>query len=171
MADKDAQPEGKKKLPLKMFLVLAVVLLVEGAAISAAFMLAGGPSDVQATQNVADSEAEQNRAVECLVVTGKFQNTRSGQPYLYDTEVGVTVKQKHREVVEAKLAEMQLKIGDEVTTVFRRAQPAHLDEPDRKTISRQIHAALDRLLGEDADGEKYVIEVLIPRMRKYSSDI
>lgn len=182
MADAIDPEASKKKPPLKMLIVLGVVMLVEGLAIAGAFMLAGGPSDVEATTQGEDAESKENQPYEVIVISGKFQNTLSGQPFLYDAEIYITVKRKYAlemsdegeeepGIVPNMIAGMEARINSEVTTIFRRAQPAHLNEPDRQTIKRQLKAALNDLLGQDPDGEPYVLDVIVPNMTRFSTDI
>ncbi|MEM6392312.1 MAG: flagellar basal body-associated FliL family protein [Planctomycetota bacterium] len=170
-------PEGaegeqpKKKFPLKMAIVLAAVMIVEGLAIGIAFWVAGGPSEVEATTAFDDPEAEENRPTILLVTSGKYQNTRSGQPFLYDTEIQVSVKNKHADLVQEKVTNLEPMISDRVVTIFRRAEPAHLNEPERQTLKRQLKATLNDILGNSPDGEPFVIEVLISNMKQFSTDI
>src|SRR5688572_15540814 len=120
---------AKKGLPLKTIIVMAAVLLIEGVAISAAFMIAGKPADVKAEKTAA-TEAEQGELpVEKLVIAEKFQNNRTGKTYLYDTEIYVVVKSKDDAVVTERLETMAAQIAADIATIFRRAEPAHLLEP------------------------------------------
>ncbi|MEM1211521.1 MAG: flagellar basal body-associated FliL family protein [Planctomycetota bacterium] len=170
-------PEGaeaeqpQKKFSLKMAVVLATVMLVEGLAIGIAFWVVGGPSEVEGTTAVDDAEAEENKPTILLVTAGKYQNTRSGQPFLYDTEIQISVKNKHSELVQDKVNELEPKISDRVVTIFRRAEPAHLNEPERQTLKRQLKATLNDILGNSPDGEPFVMEVLISNMKQFSTDI
>ena len=167
----EAEPTPEKKFPMKMLIILGVALVIEAAAFIVVIMLSGGPSDVQASDAIEDEQAKLNAPAEVPVIAQKFQNTRSGQPFLYDTEIYITVKKKHEELITEKVAQSQALIGDQITTIFRRAEPAHLNEPDRQTLKRQVHAALDDLLGTDPDGEKFILEVIIPTMKRFSTDI
>lgn len=171
MPDGAEAEQPAKKFNLKMAIVLGVVMLLEGLAIGVAFWIVGGPSEVEATTAVNDPEAEQNRPTELLVTAGKFQNTRTGQPFLYDTEIKITVKSKHEKAALALIDSNEGKISDRVTTIFRRAEPAHLNEPERQTLKRQLKATLNDLMGTTPDGDTFVLEVIIPNMKQYSTDI
>lgn len=172
MPDNPENPEvPKKKIPLKMLIILGVVMLIEAIAIGGAFLLAGGPSDVEATAIADDPEAEMNQPVEVIVTSGKFQNTRSGQPFLYDTEIYITVKRKNQDLTNARKEAMQARIDSHITTIFRRAEPAHLNEPDRQTLKRQVKAAMNNLFGNDPDGEPFVLDVIVPNMKRFSTDL
>ena len=161
----------KKGLPIKTILVLAVVLLIEGVAISAAFLLAGGPAEVKADGAAIDEAAMLEMPTEVVVADGKFQNTRSGRSYLYDTEVWIVIKKKNRELVEQTLESSKAQIGTDISRIFRRAEPAYLIEPELSTLTRQVRAALDERIGHDGEGEAIILEVLIPECKRYRSDL
>lgn len=166
--DKTPEP-GKKKLPLKTLLLLAAVLLIEAVAISAVFILAG-PASVRADGAVDDAEAKMELPAEVLVLADKFQNTRRGRAYLYDTEVYVVVANKYKDQIEDTIEAKQAAITADVATIIRKAEPAHLMEHELSTLRRQIHAALDKRLGYQPNGEPYIQEVLITRCDEYRSD-
>jgi flagellar basal body-associated protein FliL len=171
MADeKNEQATPGRKVPVKTAIILAAVLLIEAAAISAVFLLSGGPSAVKADPSAFDAVALAEQPVETLVIADKFQNTRTGRPYLYDTEVYAVVRQKHLGNVDMRVASMRAQITTDVATIFRRAEPSHLLEPELSTLTRQIHAALNDRLGHDEEGQPYVREVLIKRCMQFRAD-
>ena len=177
MAEQNEQPaaEGqepeKKGLPIKTILVLVIALVIEGAAISGVFMMAGGPEPVQAQGAADDEAAEMERPIELLACQGRFQNTRTGRAYLYDTSVYIVIKKKYEEQITQKIEMMQAQIDTDVAKIFRKAEPSHLLEPELSTITRQIKSALDGRFGQDEDvGESIVQEVLIPKCQRFRSD-
>lgn len=165
-----AEEAPKKKLPIKTAIVLVAVLLIEGAAISGAFMFAGGPEEAHADGAAHDEAAMAEQPVETLVISDKFQNTRTGRPYLYDTEIYVVTKAKHQAEIEGRVETMKAQITTDVATIFRRAEPAHLLEPELSTLTRQVQAALNERLGHDEDGKPYVLEVLIKKCMQFRAD-
>lgn len=176
MAEKNAPKSNeaapvKKRLPLKTLLVLAAVLLVEAAAISAAFLLHGGPSSVKGDATIEDLAAVLEQPVEELVVQDKFQNTKSGRTFLYDTEIYIVIRRKHQKEVQEQLKAMSAQITTDIAMIFRRADPAHLLEPTLATITRQINAALDERLGVDEHGKSRVEQVLIRKCIQYRADL
>ncbi len=160
-----------RKLPVKTVAVLAAVLLLEAGAISAAFIFAGGPAPVQAESGYEDDRARLEQPVETLVLADKFQNTRTGRAYLYDTEIFVVVKTKNQSNIEGRVDQMKAQITTDIATIFRRAEPTHLLEPELSTLTRQIRAALDGRLGIDEDGQPYVQEVLIKKCMQFRADM
>jgi len=164
-----AADAGKKKLPLKTLVLLAAVLLIEGVAISTVFILAG-PADVKAEGALPDPQALLDQPAEVLVLADKFQNTRRGRAYLYDTEVFIVVATKNKQPIEASIEAKKAAITADIATIIRKAEPAHLMEHELATLRRQIHAALDKRLGYQPDGTPFIQEVLITRCDEYRSD-
>lgn len=181
MADKDKGRKAdvqapatasKKGFPFKTIIIIAAALLLEGAAIMAVFMFTSGPATVHADPAAQDAAALAEQPVEKLVIEDKFQNTRTGRAYLYDTQIYIVIKRKHENRVESLLKEKTAAINADITTIFRRAEPAHLLEPTFATLTRQIKAALDNRVGRDPEtGESLVEEVLITKCNQFRSDI
>ena len=161
------EQEVKKKLPIKTIIILAVVLLIEGAAISAAFLLTGGPDAVKADGAAMDEMAQMEQPVEELVVADKFQNTKTGKTYIYETEVYVVVKRKNQERVQKTLETMSAQITTGIAIIVRRAEPAHLLEPSLATLNRQIKVTLDDRFKLDDEGKPIVQQVLIKKCTQF----
>ncbi|MBB6430749.1 hypothetical protein [Algisphaera agarilytica] len=177
MADEtpEAAPEGgeetkKKGLPLMPIIAVAAVLLIEAVAIVALFMFSGGPSEVKAEPGVVDELAALEEPAEILVLTGKFQNTKSGRSFMYDTEIYIVTKQKHFDTMTMKKEAMQASITKDITTIFRRAEPSHLREQELATLTRQVSAALENRFGNDENEEPFIQEVLITKCMEFASD-
>jgi flagellar basal body-associated protein FliL len=160
-----------KRFPLKTLVVLLVVLLIEGLAISAAFIFSQGPDLAKADAAAIDEAARAEQPVELLVVADRFQNTRTGRAYLYDTEIYVVIKSKYQQKIESDIEHMQAAISTDIATVFRRAEPAHLLEHELSTLNRQIRAALDKRMGYDEEGQPYIQEVLIRKCHQFRADM
>ncbi len=170
-ANADAQNEQKKKPPLKTAIVLLAALLIEGIAISAVFIFAKGPEPIKADATISEELVDQEKEVEVLVIQDKFQNTRTGRSYLYDTEIYVIVRKKHMERVEINIESMKAQLNTEVATIFRRAEPSYLMEPDLATLTRQVSAVLTEKLGVDTEGEPYVLGTLIEKCLRIRADM
>jgi hypothetical protein len=171
--DAAATPEAdtKKKLPVKTAIVLAVALLIEGLAISGVFIFAGGPAPIQADASLPDELADQERQVEVLVIAEKFQNTRTGRSYLYDTEIYVIIRNKDVDDIDKSIQGMQAQLSTEIATIYRRAEPSYMMEPDLATLTRQIGAVLTEKLGVDGDGEPFVMGTLIKKCIRIRADM
>jgi len=94
-AEKPSEAAPKKGVPMKTILIMIVVLIIEGVAISGAFMFSGKPAAVHAEDLAKDEAAKGLTPVEKLVIADKFQNNRSGKTYLYDTEIWIVVQTKN----------------------------------------------------------------------------
>lgn len=167
------QAPAKKKLPMKMIIILAVVMVVEGAIFGAGYFIFGDdPPSVQAEGLNTDDKAAEFELVEVLLIGDKFQNTRQGaQAYLYDATIYVVVQERHRGIVETEIEDQMARISQEITEVFSRAEPAQLNEPDRLTLKRQILDRCKKRFGDDADGEPYVRDVVISNWKRFSTDL
>jgi len=161
----------KRKISLKAIIVLSAVLLIEGAVISIAFIFSGSPSPVQAEIAADTAAAIAEEPVEHLIVSDSFQNTRSGRTYVYETEVVVVVRRKHDDKVKKSIEQMNAQITSDIGTIFRKAEPSYLLDPNLATITRQIKAAVDERLGKDADGKPIAEEVLIKKFMQFRADI
>jgi flagellar basal body-associated protein FliL len=150
-----------KKSSLKVLVMVAMVLVLEGGTVGVTIMLSGAPAKVEGHGPTPDLAAEESKLVEVLVVKDRFANQRTGRTYLYDTEIFITVRAKDNPKVKEKVESMQAQLSTEIATIFRRAEPAHLLEPTLATLTRQVKAALDERLGKDAEGKPAVQEVLI----------
>ena len=171
--NQDGQEPVKKKLPMKMIIILAVVMVVEGAIFGAGYFIFGDkPPAVMAEGLDADDKAAEFEQVEVLLVGDKFQNTRQGaQAYLYDATIYVLVQQRYRSYIEGEIEKKMHRISQEITEVFARAEPAQLNEPDRLTLKRQILEKCEKRFGDDADGEAYVQDVIISNWKRFSTDL
>jgi len=198
MADEEAVGEGsgaeggdgagKKKLPMMTIIVIVVVMLVEGVVLGGLFMVMGsGPQGAQAEELEDDPDAEGERQVELMLVSGKFQNTQQGaQAFLYDVTIYVIVREKHRVHMEGLTAEDEggpvmgaveintARISEDISSIFARAQPSELNEPERQSLKRMIQAACNERFGTDPnseDDDAYVVDVIISNWKRFSTDI
>ncbi len=176
MADETPQPAAapaKKKLPVKLLIVIAIVMVVEGAVLGAGFMLFGEkPPEVAAEGLKVDEQALLMDHMEVLLIGDKFQNTRQGaQAYLYDAMIYVVIRKRDEAFIKDEITKQNARISEEITEIFARAEPAQLNEPDRLTLKRQIKERCEKRFGEDADGEPYVKDVVISNWKRFSSDL
>ena len=176
MADEETTspaPQAKKRLPMKMLIIIAVVTVVEGAFFGAIYFMFGEDPPAVAAQDLKEDEkAKTLEQVEVLLIGDKFQNTREGaQAYLYDATIYVVVRRQDQAYVEEEIKSNIARISEEVTEIFARAEPAQLREPEKLTIKRQIMEKCKKRFGEDADGEPYVKDVVISNWKRFSADL
>lgn len=165
---KDVQ--GKKlnlKLPIKTVLILSCVILIEALVIGGLFLLAGPPELANAGIAFDDKIADANKPVEVLIIAEKFQNTRSGKAFLYDTEIFVVIRQKHSDQVSNQLVSRIAQISTDIHTVFRRSTPTHLHEPTLTTLTREVNAVLDEHFSRDENGKSVIERVLIRKCNEF----
>lgn len=167
----NADAPAKKKLPIKMVAVMAVMLLIEGAAIVGIFMFAGGPDEVKADSVATSLETQGELPAEVLVIAEKFQNTRTGRAYVYDTEIWIVVKTKNKGKAEMAMESMTAQLNTDIAQIFRKAEPTHLLEPELSTLTRQIQSKLDERFGVDEDAQPVIQQVLIPKCEQYRADL
>lgn len=169
--DKATEQEAPAKSgKMKAVIIVAAVMVLEAGAIVGTMALSGGPKPADGASVEVDDQAEQNKLVEVLVVKGKFDNHRTGRTYLYDTEIFVTVRNKHSEQFALDLEEAKTQVSVDVQTIFRRLEPAHFQEPTLATLTRQIKAKLDERFGNDTDDEPIIESVLVAKCLKYRAD-
>jgi flagellar basal body-associated protein FliL len=172
MAEQEQQTQKNRSVsPLMTLLILSGVLIMQVGTVGAAYWLWGGPSEAKADAAAKDAAAEAKQPVEIKVVDAKFQNTRTGRSYLYDTEVYIVAKQKHKQFVKKRLKARSAQVSTEIATIIRRAEPSYFDEPERATLTRQFRAALNRVLGETEAGKSYIDKVLIKKMTEFRTDV
>ncbi len=188
--ENEADEAPQKGLPLIPIIAVGAVLLIEAVLIVGLFMFSGGPEPATASAGEPDEMAEMEMRAEIMVVKGKFQNTTSGRNLMYDTEIFIAVKKKHQERVEEQVESMKASIRRDITTIFRRANPAQLREQELATLTRQVRAVLDTRLGDvpeesdavvkpmakedgemaDKGPEPLIQEVLIAKCMEFASD-
>jgi flagellar basal body-associated protein FliL len=174
MAEQDQQANNKASKtfsPLMTLLILAAVLCMQVGVVGAAYWMWGGAKPVKADAAAADKAAKAEQPVEIMIVEDKFQNTRTGRSYLYDTEVYIVAKQKHKDFIKKRMKARKAQIVTEIATIIRRAEPSYFDEPELSTLTRQIRAALNRVLGKTEGGKSYIDQVLIKKMTEFRTDM
>jgi len=172
MAEQEqAEQSGRSVSPLMTLLILAGVLLLQVGTIGGAYYLWGGPSEVKADAAAKDEAADAEQPVEMKVIETRFQNTRTGRSYMYDTELYLVAKQKHKPYIKKRLKARKAQLTTRLATIVRRAEPSYFDEPERATLTRQFRAAISDVLGQTESGKPYFEEVLIKKMTEFRTDV
>lgn len=173
----EAPAEGapaKKGLPLKMIIVVAVLMLVEGAAVFFVVGMMGGPKKSEAatdTKHLEHDESEQTTEIRLFEKDDeRFQNLTSGRVWVWNISTYVQVKNKNTERVETVLEQRKAEIKEGISQIISRAQIAQLKEPERQSLNRQISAFLEKIVGMDPDGKPLIERVLIPTCNGFPSD-
>jgi flagellar basal body-associated protein FliL len=156
-----ADEKPKKGGMMKMLIVAAVVLVLEGVTVGVTMMISAGPkkviADVPAT---APAEAVVHEA-EVKLVDARLPNNVGGRLYLYDLAVVVKVDEKNKVKVTELFADREAETKDHIRAIVASSDPKALAEPGLETLRRQIAYQLDETLGKDGKG--MIKEVLIPK--------
>ena len=162
---------AKKGLPIKVIGIVAALMAVEAGAV---FFVAKSTAPKAATAeevhldnaDKVDTEATE----EIQLIEEKFQNLQTGRVWIWDTEIYLKVKQKNSEYVNKLLESKSAEIKEGVSLIFRRAQHSQLKEPGLETITRQLTAYVNEVMGKDAEGKERVEKVLVPKCRGFPAD-
>ena len=165
MPDEDQdKPVEKKKLPIKVIAIVAVMMLLEGAGVYLFVSMTGKVPQDSMADLAGEEEADLQRPIEIELVKGKFQNMQTGRVWIWSIDIYLKVKKRDEETVTTILENQQAEIREQISKIIRKAHHAHLKEPDLRTLNRQITVLAHEVFGiSDADGLPRVERVLIPR--------
>lgn len=161
---KAAEPEHSvRRLNLRMITIVAVILVVEAAAILFLVDLTGGPNEVLADDSpLAMLDLAEERIVEVQVLGARLPNAKVGVTYLYDTEVYVQVRKKHQSRVTDHLDQFGNEIKSEISAIWKAADPSHFQEVRLETLTRKLRVLLNQHFGIDPEtGEPFVEKCVI----------
>jgi flagellar basal body-associated protein FliL len=156
-----AAPAGeapKKKPLMKMIVMGAVVLALEGGTVGLTMMMAGGPKRVIAEPPATAPAHVEEKDVEIKLVDGKFPNNIGGRLSLVDLQVVATTPAKNKQKFTEAFTEREAQVRDRIRTIVASSDPKALAEPGLETLRRQIAYQLEQDLGKDM-----VKEVFIPQ--------
>lgn len=161
----DAQP--KKKSPIKMIAIVAVLMILEAVAVFVVVgMSAKKPAQAEA-KTLHEGEGE-HASVEIPLLDEKFQNMESGRVWVWDVAMVVRVAKKDEQAVTKKLQERSAEVLEGISKIFRSATHTQLREAELKTINIRVHAFLDNVVGK-IDGKSLIERLLIPRCRGFEA--
>jgi flagellar basal body-associated protein FliL len=171
----DAAPETPpavpaKKLPIKTIAVVAALMVLEGVGV-VAFLGFSSRHPASAEAKIeGKGDADHEAQVEVPLIAEKFQNLQTGKIWIWDIEVFVKVKEKNKEFVDGELSKRGAEIKEGIAQIIRRAQSSQLKEPGLETLNRQLAAFMNKLLGNDPDGNSRFERVLIPKCRGFPAE-
>ena len=149
--------------PLKLIIILLVVMIVEGGAIYAFMALSGGPAEVQADPLQEELDNQANKLTEIEIAKDRFLNLKTGRTVLYDTQIFITVKNKHAEKTKTDIEASKAQISSEIARILQQAEDAHFAEPTKGTLKRLIKAMMDERFKLDEDNEPIIQSILITK--------
>lgn len=161
---------AKKKLPIKTVGIVAVLMVVEAVGVMVVVGSGKPAAGHAATEeaHLVDDDSEKTQELE--LVTDKFQNMTSGQPWVWDVSIFLQVKNKNAEAVQGVLDQRQAELKEGLGQIIGRARHSQLTEPERQTLTRQVGAYLEKLEGMTQDGKTLIERVIIAKCRGFSAD-
>ncbi|MCH2162105.1 MAG: hypothetical protein MK085_09560 [Phycisphaerales bacterium] len=151
---KDTPRKGGVKKKAAMFTML--LLVFEAVVVVGAFSMFSGPRNVDAQPLEPGLETTGEPAFsEVLVFDGRLYNDRLGTAFEYRVKVAVKVRDEDTVWVEEKSVRFQNELHMELDTIWRSADPRHLREVDKRTLSGRIRRMLEQWLERpDFDAEE-----------------
>jgi flagellar basal body-associated protein FliL len=163
----DAEQVPAKKLPLKMIIVVAGVLLLEGLTIGV-FMMISDPAMSQATNPIeAMVEPAENNAAEVLLVDEQqVDNYTQGRTRMLVTfRIYVKTRKDQQEKLEELVDKHSTEIRDRIRLLVASASPENVRDPMLQVIKRDVKVSLEKILPADM-----IEEVLIPNWQSMETD-
>ncbi|MDO8631456.1 MAG: hypothetical protein Q7R41_13295 [Phycisphaerales bacterium] len=175
MANENAQasapetPESKKRS--KSWIIVVVLMAVEGAAVFFGTKILTGPAG-PAVAEAGESQGGHGPAAhgepapvaqefaEVEVAECRPVNKVSGKLITFRMRVSVLIRSSDAERAKALVEGNKARINDRINLVIRSADPSHFNEPALETIKRRLKSEFENVLGD----EKLIQEVLIPEM-------
>jgi flagellar basal body-associated protein FliL len=158
----ESNPSGGKAARLKTFIIIAVVLVVEAAAIIGIMFVVGRPDETRAMPITADMEmSDEDKIVEVMVLDTRLPNSRSGVTYLYNTEIYVQVRKRHADRVAEHLEQFQNEIKSEIAAIWKTSEPHHFQEAKLESLKRKVYALLNDRFGPSEDDSGPIIRKVV----------
>ena len=145
----------------RLAVVTAAVLAAEAGLLWGVFS-AMGPRSSEAAAPPPPITDVAEEFVEIRVFDDRVTNDASGATYQYKADVHLKVRVRHQAAVEQGIARAFNEIREEMSGIFRTAEPAHFLEPLHETLRGRIEAALrERFDGLSTDGRPTIERVLL----------
>ncbi|MEX0876223.1 MAG: hypothetical protein WD114_02085 [Phycisphaerales bacterium] len=170
--DQPADSGGSKKKPggLKTMIIVAVLMVLEGAGVFFLVSSMGGPGAVEATELEGLEGTGAEAPVEIQLVEDRFQNMQTGRVWEWRVQIYLRARQKNVEQINTIMERDAATIKEGVALIFRRAHDRHLKEPGLETLTRQLTAYLNEVFGLDSDGLPRIDRVIIPECKGFPAD-
>lgn len=169
MADEASAETKAAKPSIKVLMIVAAVMLIEGLAVAGLVMVMRGGASTASAEIEGAEEAAEEKLGEVPLISDKFQNLQTGKTWIWECELVLQIREKNREAVTATLEARKAEITEGVSMIFRKAQHVHLTEPGLETLNRQVSAYVHEVFGEHPDGTPRVERVIIPKCRGFKS--
>ncbi len=153
----------------KIAMFTGLLLVLEAVVVVGAFSMFTSPRTSEAVSMISEvSNVVEPVYSEVLVFDDRLYNDRLGTAFEYRVKVAVKVLEENTVWVENKAARFSNELHMELDTIWRSADPRHLREVDKRTLTSKIHRMLDQWLikspQEDSLGSQSVVSevVLVP---------
>jgi flagellar basal body-associated protein FliL len=163
MAEEQQAPaSGSKGLPIKTIAVVATIMVLEAAGVYLFMRMTGRTPEV-AEASLMDEDRSEDAQIELQLIAGTYTNMSTNQNWMWEIDIYLKVRRRNEELVTRTLERRQAEIAEGVGLIIRRAQHAHLKEPELLTIQRQLGALVAEIFGSDPDGLPRVERVMIAK--------
>ncbi|HNO77924.1 MAG TPA: hypothetical protein PKN33_07665 [Phycisphaerae bacterium] len=155
-------PASGGKSKLKVMLLIFGLLGLEGGGIFFATKMMYNKPEATMAKEVSDEDKTIQSLkdhVEIAIPELNAYNKRDGRLFLYNVQVTIRVQSDKKEQVEEIISMRESTIKDRFNTVIRSADSKYLNEPELKTIRRQLQHELENVMGDD----QLIEELLIPK--------
>ena len=164
----DEEQKPKSKLPLKMILIVAGVLLLEGGVVSMFWVMKGGPDPAEATLEIGETREIASKGFAEVVLAESFQvdNYMQGRKRTIVTlEVYALVEKKKFEELTELAGNHSKELKDRIRILISSAQPNDLKDPNLEVIKRMVKDAAEKIVGEGL-----INEILFPKWSSITPD-
>jgi len=136
----------KKTGRRKIAMFTGLLLVLEAVVVIGAFSMFTSPRTSEAMSIISEDVEVEPVYSEVLVFDDRLYNDRLGTAFEYRVKVAVKVLEENTVWVEDKAARFSNELHMELGTIWRSADPRHLREVDKRTLTTKIHRMLDQWL-------------------------
>ena len=163
MAEEQQQTApAPKGLPIKTILFVSAIMVMEAGGVYVFMRMTGRTPEV-ASAGLVDEDLGENAPMEIQLITGTYTNLSTNQNWMWEVDIYLKVRRRNEELVNKTLERRKAEIAEGVGLIIRKAQHAHLKEPELLTIQRQLGALVSEIFGTDPDGAPRVERVIIAK--------
>lgn len=152
----------------KIVTLAAMMLVLEAVVVVGAFSFFTGPKQLEAslTDVVLDATPLAPMYAEVLVFDDRLYNDRLGQAFEYRVKIAVKVLETDRAWVAALASRFGHELHMELDTIWRSADPRHLREVDKRTLTGRVGRMLEQWVVSERtyasdDGTPVIHDVIV----------
>ena len=152
----------------KFVTLTAMMLILEAVVVVGAFSFFTGPTSLEATSTdvILDADPAAPSYAEVLVFDDRLYNDRLGQAFEYRVKIAVKVLDTDRNWVGALVNRFGHELHMELDTIWRSADPRHLREVDKRTLTGRVGRMLEQWVVSERthapdDGTPVIHDVIV----------